>query len=112
MWLNIGGTNFSSFDGGFSGDGAGGDNYTSWFFCGEAAKKKNKILEQIVGRVKFGDSYQQGIVKFKDLQRADPLIFKYSCRWSVRVLMWLLTPPKLNPPLRLQKIIGRSLVTV
>lgn len=48
------------FDGGFSGDGAGGDNNTSWFFCGEAAKKKNKILEQIVSRVKFGDSYQQG----------------------------------------------------
>ena len=64
LWLDIGGTNFSSFDGGFSGDGAGGNNYTYWFFCGEAAKKKNEILEQIVSRVKFGDSYQQGTCTF------------------------------------------------
>ena len=57
LWLGSG-SNFSSVDG-FLGDSDNNDTY--WFFCGEAGKEKNQILERFLGRVKFGDSYQQGV---------------------------------------------------
>ena len=44
----------------FYGSGDGDSNATMRFFCGEAAKEENKILEQFINRVNHGDSYQQG----------------------------------------------------
>ena len=60
LWLDSGiGFNSSGNENFFS-SGDGENNETNWFFCGEAGKEKNKILEQLVNRVNHGDSYQQG----------------------------------------------------
>ena len=59
LWLDSG-IGFNSSNDDFFGSGDRENNETNWFFCGEAGKKKNRILEQIVDRVNYGDSYQQG----------------------------------------------------
>ena len=62
LWLGSGGAgfNFTGDDEELFGSGDGGTNETYWFFCGEAAPEKNRILDQFIKRVNHGDSYQQG----------------------------------------------------
>ena len=63
LWLDSGGVGFNSTGGDnelfSSGDGV--DNETLRFFCGEATTKENNVLKDLIDRVNYGDSYQQGM---------------------------------------------------
>ena len=71
LWLGSGGAgfNFTGDDEELFGSGDGGTNETYWFFCGEAAPEKNRILDQFIKRVNHGDSYQQGEGRERERER-------------------------------------------